>query len=187
MKKFQYKSVAAFTLAIFIVNILVAGLAAEACDLAALEAAKQNAWDAYKAASSAYTAHLAMEPIVIILGVLSQFPMAYVGGIWVYTAGGTALGILGPGSLVLAGAGAGAWIQWEGTRQFLMTQMHNRLAEYNQKRLDYEACANPPARYTYTCGYCNTVYEFSETTYGSASAAYTAYMNFIQVHVHSGW
>lgn len=184
MKKFQYKSVAAFTVAIFIVNILVMGLAAEACDLAALEAAKDNAWDAYQFAASAYSSHMLLEPVVEVIGMLSAFPGAYVTGIWVYTGGGAVLGILGTGGLVLSAAGFVAWAHWELTGQWLLHVMQSRFDEYNEKRLDYEACANPPARYTYTCDYCNTVYEFSEETYGSASDAYTAYMNFIEVHVH---
>ena len=46
-------------------------------------------------------------------------------------------------------------------------------------RWEYEECLNPPAKYTFTDPNTGYVYEFTESMYGSDSAAYTAYMEFL--------
>ena len=82
----------------------------------------------------------------------------------------------------LGGAGYGAVSHYQD-----LSAARDELASLESERATaqqaLEDCLNPPARYTYT-DYNGYVYEFTEETYGSASAAYTAYMNFIESRGH---
>ena len=184
MKMSQYKSGTTFILSIFLANILLALLVAIACDLDALAKAKDEAYSAYHNAEQALSSHNTLKPAIVTAGAVGSTTV--VGGRMLIGAIMTSVTAMStPTGLVwVVTATIGTYASWYTLYCFLDTDVTNKRSAYYERVRDYEACANPPAKFTYTCDYCNTVYEFSEEVYGSASDAYTAYMKFIEVHDH---
>lgn len=89
---------------------------------------------------------------------------------------GAATGIVGGGIGGGIAAGFGYYERLSAARDEL-EYLRRELAEAQEL---YENCLNPPAKYTYTEPNSGYVWEFCATVYGSDSAAYTAYMNFIE-------
>ena len=179
MKMSKNKSVM-FTVSICLGSILLAIFVAYACD--SLKEAMDKAGENYRNALEAlidYESHYLGDLMVevILVGALSGGGVKFTGK--------DAISAIAKGSAW----GAGAYLVisgWEiySTCTRLQGKVDEKASTYANARGAYEDCLNPPAKYTYTCYYCNTVYEFGADTYGSDGAAYDAYMNFIGVHAH---
>lgn len=162
MKMSEYKSGTVFTVAICLSSILLAILVAYACNLDELEKAMNDAYSAYNAAESNLAAHQKLEPVSVAAGIVTGAPVAVfttaqaAASAGALTAGSVAWGA-GAGAVVIAGA-YGAWytflVHYEG-------EVASTRSAYYEAVANYEACANPPERYTYTDYYGN-VYEFSD-------------------------
>ena len=173
MKMSQYKSVTTFIVSIFIANILLALLVAMACD--ELKDARDDAFKAYIAADERVTLQWRRKPDYVIIGTLASMPGAYVRGALVYASvGGTLLGALGSGGIIIGVGAASAYVAWSGVLWMYEKELNQARDAYYEADAEYEACANPPAQYTYTCGDCNDkLYEFTD---------YNTYINFIRIH-----
>lgn len=158
MKKSQYKSVM-FTVSICLASILLAILVAYACDLSALADARNRAYDAYKRAEDTVKTHKNREPYAVVIGTVATTTGVVVRNGVAYLATGAALGTVTSGGIIL-GAGAAAWVTWYGILCMYEGELDTKRSEYYERVKDYEACANPPERYTYT-DYSGYVYEFS--------------------------
>lgn len=159
-KMYQYKSGTVFTVAICLASILFAILVAYACDLGELERARDEAWDDYQAAEKTVETHMGRKPWYVVIGTVAATPGAVVRAGYVYAKTGALLGSLGSGGVILAVAAASAYIAWEGQLAMYESELRTARNAYYERVKDYEACANPPERYTYT-DYRGNVYEFS--------------------------
>ena len=96
----------------------------------------------------------------------------------------TAVPVIAKGALI----GSVGGIAWGGINHHkelsaARDELERLESQKAEAQADYEACANPPAKYTYTDEH-DYVWEFSAEVYGSDEAAYDAYMNFIAAEGH---
>ena len=157
MKMSKYKSVTTFIVSIFIANILLALLVAYACD--DLKEARNKARDAYHNAQEALSDYESTMLGDLVVDVLLG---GAVGGVSARLYGATALSALAKAS----GIGAGSILIISGYNTYrtvtrLQAKVEEKAAAYAHARGAYDACLNPPQRYTYTDYYGN-VYEFSD-------------------------
>ena len=183
MKMSEYKSGTVFTVAICLSSILLAILVAYACDdlLEARDAAAED----YHDAQQALIDHESLQPATILLsvpigggaGALSSGITAGVNGATLsaaVSAGSKAV----PGGAVAVAFATSCW--WTVRLLDLQSEASEKSATYEAARAAYDDCVNPPAKYTFTDPNSGYVYEFCATMYGSDSAAYTAYMEFLE-------
>ena len=155
MKKSQYKSVM-FTISICLSSILLAILVAYACD--SLREARDDAARAYHDAQQALIDYES----TMVYDTLEDIALGGVGsGI-----AGKVLGETVKQALKITGAGALGTTLLAIKNAYdehaeLQADVDEKSAAYEAARGDYEACENPPERYTYT-DRNGHVYEFSD-------------------------
>ena len=159
MKKSQYKSVM-FTVSICIGSILLAILVAYACNLSELEKAKNEAYTAYQNAEQSLSSHRENMP-----GIVGSTALGGAVGTGGYMAAGavfSSVASMNPatGVAITVTATAGAYVGWYSYLVWLEGKVAEKRDAYYESVANYEACANPPERYTYT-DYGGHVYEFS--------------------------
>ena len=179
MKMSQYKSGTVFTVAICLASLLLGILIAYACDLAALKAARDRAAEDYHDAQQALIDHEAKQPGYLIASAVIGSGAGAAGSGVTAMLGGAAFSppaVAGAGTTAVVGVSS--WWLYELVN--LQSDVNNKSATYAAARADYEACANPPAKYTFTEPSSGYVWEFCATMYGSDSEAYTAYMEFLE-------
>ena len=161
MKISEYKSGTVFTVAICLSSILLAILVAYACDLDELASARDEAWANYKAADRTVELHRGREPWYPGIGAGTTSVPAVATGMVVIAKGTASVLAAGTGVGTAIGlAAAGAWVGWNIQLAMYESELATARHAYDEAVANYEACANPPQRYTYT-DYRGHVYEFS--------------------------
>ena len=92
----------------------------------------------------------------------------------------TAVPLVAKGAVLggLGGAGYGA-VSHYNNLSAARDELESLKSQLVTAKWEYEECLNPPAKYTFTDPNSGYVYEFCATMYGSDSAAYTEYMEFL--------
>ena len=199
MKIFNVNSraIASFVLAIFLMCTSVV-LIAWACDSLkrAVEDRKRNVEDAQDAvdaikekgllssiSSGAWKGALISGSSGLAIGYkagISTAPLTKGISVPAGIIGGVSLGVVSGG---LGGSVSGAIGYYDD-----LSAAEDNLAKYRRKLTEAKValsdCLHPPAKYTYTDPNSGYVYEFCATMYGSDSAAYTAYMEFLANRGH---
>lgn len=194
MKMFNVntRAIASFVLAIFLMCTSVV-LIAWACDSLkrAVEDRErdvqdaQDAVDAIKEKGLLSTMSDSAVRSAVITGTTGALGGLYVGlstapatsGISVPAAVGTgyALGV----TTGYVGGGIGGVFDYYDELSAAEANLSRYRTKLSDARQALSDCLHPPAKYTFTDPNSGYVYEFTESMYGSDSAAYTAYMKFL--------